>query len=219
MQLKRRVFAEIDAHVSNPAMTIASSTSCFLPSLFTDGLRHKANCLVAHPINPPYFIPLVELVPAPWTAPDAVRRVRALLEEVGQSPVSMRRELPGFAVNRIQYAILNECFQLVKERVLSADDVDKVMRDGLGLRYAFMGPWETCHLNAAGIGDYLRRYGQGVFEVSGDLRPLEKIEGEPVDRIERELLERVPLEQLDERKRWRDDRLTALAQLKKRMDP
>ena len=73
-------------------------------------------------------------VPAPWTDSQTIHRARSLLEEVGQSPVSMSKQLPGFAVNRIQYAILNECFNLVNEQVLSAEDVDKVMRDGLGLR-------------------------------------------------------------------------------------
>jgi L-gulonate 3-dehydrogenase len=134
VQLKKQVFSEIDANITNDEMTVGSSTSCFLPSLFTSGLKHQANFLVAHPINPPYFIPLVELVPAPWTDPKAVQKVRTLMEEIGQSPVTMSKELPGFAVNRIQYAILNECFNLVNEQVLTAEDVDKVMRDGLGLR-------------------------------------------------------------------------------------
>jgi len=186
--------------------------------LFTNGLKNRANCLVVHPINPPYFIPLVELVPAPWTSSDAMRRVRSLMEEVGQSPVTMNKELPGFAVNRIQYAILNECFNLVNEQVLSAEDVDKVMRDGLGLRYAFMGPWETCHLNAVGIRDYFNRYGKGIYDVSTDFRPLSRIEGPAVDRIEQEMLTKIPLDKLEERKKWRDDRLKAISKLKKQLD-
>ena len=72
------------------------------------------------------------------------------MEELGQKPVSLSRELPGFALNRIQYAILNECWHLVKEGVLNVADIDTVMTDGLGPRYAFLGPLETAHLNAEG---------------------------------------------------------------------
>jgi L-gulonate 3-dehydrogenase len=81
-----------------------------------------------------------------------------------------------------------------------------------------MGPWETCHLNAAGIGDYLTRYGKGIFDVSSDFRPLARIEGAAVDRIEQEMNERIPLDSIDQRKKWRDERLKAISQLKKQLD-
>ena len=95
-------------------------------------------------------MPLVEIVPAPWTHPDIVTRTRALMEEIGQKPVTLKKEVPGFSLNRIQYAILDECYRQVANGVISVEDVDTVMSDGLGMRYAFMGPWETAHLNAKG---------------------------------------------------------------------
>jgi L-gulonate 3-dehydrogenase len=73
------------------------------------------------------------------------------MTEVGQKPVVLSREIEGFALNRIQYAILNECWRLIADGVLDVKDIDSVMSDGLGMRYAFLGPMETAHLNAEGI--------------------------------------------------------------------
>lgn len=75
---------------------------------------------------------------------------RAIQERIGQSPVVLNKEIAGFVLNRVQYAILNECWNLVEDGVLSVRDVDSVMSDGLGMRYAFLGPLETAHLNAEG---------------------------------------------------------------------
>ena len=82
---------------------------------------------------------MVELVPAKWTREDIKDNARSIMKSVGQVPVSMKRELPGFVLNRLQYALLNECFRLILDDVVSAEDLDVVMRDGLGLRYAFIG--------------------------------------------------------------------------------
>ena len=82
---------------------------------------------------------MTELVPAPWTNEFTRKTARAVIESVGQVPVSLSREVPGFVLNRIQYQILNECWRLVADKVVDVKDLDVVMKDGLGLRYAFMG--------------------------------------------------------------------------------
>ena len=94
---------------------LASSTSALLPSHFTADLPGRARCLVAHPINPPYLVPAVEIVPAPWTDAACVERARSLLAEAGQQPIVMRREIDGFVVNRLQGALLHEAFRLVAD--------------------------------------------------------------------------------------------------------
>ena len=98
---KRRVYAELD-RLAPAGAILASSTSALLPSHFTADLPGRARCLVAHPINPPYLVPAVEIVPAPWTDAACVERARSLLAEAGQQPIVMRREIDGFVVNRLQ---------------------------------------------------------------------------------------------------------------------
>ena len=115
---------------------------------------------------------MVELVPASWTRQDIRDNARAVMKSVGQVPVSMSKEIPGFVLNRLQYALLNECFRLVLDDVVSAEDLDVVMRDGLGLRYAFIGPMETIHLNAMGTKKYCETYGETIYNVSQDMGPI-----------------------------------------------
>ena len=143
-----------------------------VPSKISDCLVHKAQFIVAHPCNPPYHTPMVELVPAPWTSQEVRDQTRALMSAVGQGPVSLSREVPGFVLNRMQYSLLNECWRLIRDGIVSPQDLDVVMKDGMGMRYAFMGPMETIHLNAEGTQNYCDRYGDTIFNVSSDLGPI-----------------------------------------------
>lgn len=178
-------------------------------------MKHRSQMLVAHPVNPPYFVPLVEIVPSEWTEPEVMVKVRGILEKVGQKPVILQKEVEGFIVNRIQYAILNECYRLIEANVISVQDIDSVMADGLGMRYAFMGPWETAHLNAAGMGEYFEKYASGINHVSNTMGPVPLMEGETAKRIEQQMAAQIPLDQLENRRKWRDERLIELSQLKK----
>lgn len=137
LEAKQAIFAKLDAANSNAVL--ASSTSAILPSSIFGNLSTRSRCVVAHPINPPYFIPLVEIVRAPFTEQWVCDRTRQIMTALGQSPVTLNFELPGFALNRIQYAILGEAWRLVESGVLTVEDVDRVMTDGLGPRYAFLG--------------------------------------------------------------------------------
>ena len=104
-------------------------------------------------------MPLVELCGAPWTSPDAIERARNIYREIGQVPVTINREINGFVLNRLQGALLAEAFRLVGEGYISAEDLDHTIKDGLGLRWSFLGPFETIELNApGGIPDYCARY-------------------------------------------------------------
>src|SRR6202046_5515565 len=163
VEVKRAVFARLDA--AAPADTVlASSTSAILPSAFTENLKGRARCLVVHPINPPYLIPAAEVVPAPWTDRAVVERTAALLRAAGHAPIVMKREIDGFVMNRLQGALLEEAFRLVDAGYASVEDVDIGIREGLALRWSFMGPFETIDLNApAGVRDYVERY-QSIYE-------------------------------------------------------
>lgn len=219
VDLKKKVFAEMDAIASDDVI-MASSSSCLCASMFTEGLTHKANMLVAHPVNPPYFIPLVELVPAPWTNQEVLAKTRALMEEIGQSPVSLRRESLGFALNRIQYAAINESWNMYQSGLLSAEDIDRVCYDGLGLRYAFIGPLETMHLNADGITDYCKRYADGAFNVQKETFKQVPVRYDvaTAEKVQAEYDQTIPLDKIPDRRRWRDKRLAELSKLKKSLD-
>ncbi|WGD52249.1 3-hydroxyacyl-CoA dehydrogenase [Bradyrhizobium sp. CB1650] len=155
---KLAIFAELDRFAPKDTLLV-SSTSAITASRFTEKLAGRARCLVGHPVNPPHLVPLVELCGAPWTAPEAIERARAVYREIGQVPVTIKREIDGFALNRLQGALLAEAFRLVGEGYISAEDLDHTVKDGLGLRWSFLGPFETIELNApGGIPDYCARY-------------------------------------------------------------
>lgn len=210
LEAKRRLFGEMDA-LSRPDALLCSSTSTIPASAFTEHLAGRGRCLVAHPVNPTYLVPLVELCGAPWTAHESVMRAREILLEVGQQPVVLNREIEGFVMNRLQGAVLHEAFRLFSEGVASARDIDSTIKHGLGLRWAFIGPFETIDLNSPnGIEEYCERY-QGVYQSIGETL------GKCVDwqeALERGLAEErkqdLPRDELEARRLWRDERLMRL---------
>jgi len=158
VDLKRETFARLDAAAAKETI-LASSTSAIVPSKFTEQLPGRARCVVAHPVNPPHLVPVVEVCGAPWTSPQTKQRAIEILRSVGQVPIDVKREIDGFILNRLQVALLTEAFRLVEEGYVSAEDLDHTVADGLGLRWAFMGPFETIEMNApGGIPDYCKRY-------------------------------------------------------------
>lgn len=200
---KQAIFATLDATAS-PDTILASSTSGIAASLFTKELAHRERCLVSHPLNPPSLIPLVEIVPAPWTDPEVVKRTRQVLEGAGQTPIVLEREILGFVVNRLQGALLNEAFALIEDGYVSSEDIDKAMKHGLGARWSFMGPMETIDLNApGGIRDYMERYGPLYREIAEQTKA--RGYGETLlDQVEKERRTALPVEKREDRMAWRD---------------
>jgi 3-hydroxyacyl-CoA dehydrogenase len=211
---KQKLFAELDVAARADAV-LASSTSGIPASAFTDGLSGRARCLVAHPVNPPYLIPLVELCPAPWTDPDVVARTRALMTRAGQVPATVARETEGFALNRLQGALLAEAFRLIDDEVISPADLDALVKHGLGLRWSFMGPLETIDLNAPeGIADYCKRYGPLYAVMQRQMKPRKWLPA-LIGRLEAARRAELPANMLAVRQEWRDRRLMALLAHKK----
>ncbi len=180
---KIRIFAELD-RLAPPDALLVSSTSAIVASRFTELLPGRARCLVGHPVNPPHLVPLVELCGAPWTAPGAIDRARKIYREIGQVPVTVNREINGFVLNRLQGALLAEAFRLVGEGFISAEDLDHTVKDGLGLRWSFLGPFETIELNApGGIPDYCARYTGFYKELASGSAGPEVYQSPNVDRV------------------------------------
>jgi L-gulonate 3-dehydrogenase len=218
VEVKREVFADLD-RLAAPDAVLASSTTGIPPSSFTEHVAGRHRCLVAHPINPPYVTPLVEICPAPWTDAAVVDRTCALMRAVGQAPVRMRREVQGFIANRMQAALIGAALRMVRDGIASAEDVDVAIRDGIGLRWSFMGPLETIDLNApGGISDYLRRYGPlyEAIEREHAEAALTWTDENLLRRLDEERRARLPLAGVAERSGWRDRRLMALAAQKRK---
>lgn len=209
VQVKRKVYAELDA-LAPVSAVLASSTSGIPASAWSESLPNRSRCLVAHPVNPPHLVPLVELSGAPWTGPDAIERTRQLMLAVGQRPIIVRTEIEGFILNRLQGALLREAFDLFRGGYASSADIDTAVRDGLSLRWSFMGPFETIDLNAPkGIADYCERYGAMYFEMTQG-GPSQPWDNETVKRIEAERRQQLPERDLQRRRHWRDAKLMQL---------
>ncbi|MDR5828267.1 3-hydroxyacyl-CoA dehydrogenase [Caballeronia sp. LP006] len=206
---KRELFAQLD-RLTHPNALLASSTSGLPASTFTQGLKGGARCLVAHPVNPPSLVPLVELCGAPWTAPEAIERARAIYEAAGQKPVTVNREISGFLLNRLQGAVLDEALSLYAQGYATAADLDTVMRDGLAMRWSFMGPFETIDLNApGGVADYAARYSGTYRNITATRVPFDWPE-EILTKLDAERRAVLPPDQIENRSSWRDRRLMAL---------
>lgn len=219
VDIKKQIFADMDA-VAGPDTILASSTSTFMTSAFATEVKGRHRCLVAHPVNPPYLIPLVEVSPAAFTAPDVAQRTYDLMGKVGQKPIFMKKEAQGFILNRLQWKLMAEAYRLVDDGYIGVEDLDKCLKDGLGLRWAFIGPFEVGDLNApGGVADYSRRFGPMIYEMdASDMSKARKWSEGLLSQIDKERREHLPLSELGARSKWRDRRLMALVAHKRAME-
>ena len=180
--------------------------------------RHR--CLVAHPVNPPYLIPLVEVSPAAFTAPDVAQRTYDLMLAVGQKPIMMKKETQGFILNRLQWALMAEAYRLVDDGYVGVEDLDMTLKDGLGLRWSFIGPFEVGDLNApGGIADYSRRFGPMIYEMDSSAQSdARKWSEELLAKIEKERRQYMQVADIGARSKWRDRRLMGLMAHKRVME-
>ncbi|MGB3500697.1 MAG: 3-hydroxyacyl-CoA dehydrogenase NAD-binding domain-containing protein [Mesorhizobium sp.] len=205
--IKREVFSDIARHAPSTAR-LCSSTSALKGSEFLTHVAHPERAMVAHPVNPPSHIPLVEVCGSGLTGEAEIAAARQFFESLGMRPIVLNKEIDGFILNRLQYTLVAEALHLVGEGYCSASDIDRVMTDGLALRWASLGPFAVAHLNAAGgfrgfvdqLGPMMRRMGE-------DARTDYPWTNEMVDAIHAEMAERIPLDTIPERQVWRDGRI------------
>lgn len=215
---KQALFAEVERLAPADAV-ISSSTSAIMPSIIFGGLATRQRCLVSHPLNPPHLAPIVELCGAEFTAPGVITKARDFMAGCGMVPILVKREIEGFILNRLQLAVLNEAFRLIADGYVSSDDLDKTIKDGLALRWSFMGPIETIDLNApGGVADYLERYGPTIRRV-GDSQAAAAAWPDTIGvKLDAERRAAVPLEKLVDATAWRDRRMMALTAHKQAED-
>ena len=208
LDIKKELTQKIDKATSEN-IPIASSTSGIPTSLYANEVEGNYRCIVAHPINPPHLIPAVEIVPAPFTSQSTIKTVKEIISLIGKEPLELNKEIPGFVVNRLQGALLTEAFNLVKEGICSAQEIDKAVSEGLGLRWSFMGPFETIHLNAPeGIAGYVDRY-EKMYQEMLDHPDLDWSSVLKLG-LEQELLTLYKLGERDKQEQERDSKLTQI---------
>lgn len=212
---KLAIWQRLDAAAALGTILVSSS-SAIVASRFTEHLKGRHRCLIAHPVNPPHVVPIVELSPAPWTDAAVVKKARAIYESIGQVPMELKKEIDGFILNRMQAVLLSEAFRLVSEGYCTAEDLDKTIAHGLGLRWSFMGPFETIEMNApGGIPDYCARFSKTMSGLASRPYSGDQFEPENVARI-MESWGRTPSpDEIARKSRWRDERLAALQAHKK----
>lgn len=170
-EVKHALFSVLD-EAAGPDVILASSSSGLLPSAIARGCpRHPERVVIGHPFNPPYLIPLVEVVPGRRTAPEIVDRAVAFYTAVRKRPIRLTREVPGHVANRLQAALWQEAYSLVERGIATVADVDAAIANGPGLRWAVLGPFLNQHLSggAGGLAHVLRHLGPSTEDWWRDL--------------------------------------------------
>lgn len=215
LDLKRRVLAEI-AEIAPVDCVIVSSTSFIPGSRLGADLPGRERFLVVHPGNPPYLLRIAEIVPAPFTSEDATACATALMRACDMAPVLVRKEVEGFVFNRLQGAVLREAYCLVRDGVASVEDIDALMRDGLGFRWALLGPFESVDLNQrGGVEGHATRMGPAYARMGAERGQNDPWTPDLVASVTAQRRALLPLDKWGERGAWRDRALMALLKAKR----
>ncbi|MDX1875724.1 3-hydroxyacyl-CoA dehydrogenase [Mycolicibacterium sp. 120266] len=209
----KRTLLQRAAALADADVPLVSSSSAIVASTLAEGLAPQiaARVLVGHPGNPPYLLPVVEVVPSPATAEAIVADTVAVYRSAGLRPVLVRKEVEGFVFNRLQGALLREAYCLVRDGVATVDDIDEVVRSGLGLRWSFMGPFETADLNTrGGIASHAAKMGPAYERMGAERGQYDPWTPELVAEVTAQRRALLDLQDWDQRVRWRDRKLIEL---------
>lgn len=211
LDLKLKVFGEIDRHAPADAL-IGSSTSGFKPSTMIDGLGHPERLFVAHPFNPVYLLPVVELVPSRVTSKEVIDRASAFLTSLGMKPLVVRAEIDGHIADRLLEAVWREGLWLVNDGVATTQEIDDVIRYGFGLRWAQMGLFETYRIagGEAGMRHFLAQFGPALKWPWTKLMDVPDLTDELIDKIAAQSDAQSGKHGIRELERIRDDNLVAI---------
>jgi 3-hydroxybutyryl-CoA dehydrogenase len=157
LQLKQRIFEDMES-ICPPETILASNTSGLSISEIASACKHPDRVAGMHWVNPPELVPLVEVVRGRQTSDETVRLIYVLAEKLGKMPVLIQREAAGIGLNRLQFAVMREAFHMVASGIVSAEDLDRIMKYGLGFRYPWIGPFETADLGGLDVFYNISRY-------------------------------------------------------------
>ena len=214
LSVKQELFAKLD-NLAPEEVVIGSSSSAMPISSITQNLKGQHRCIITHPANPPHLIPCVEICPGENTSKKTIEKTKEIFIASGASIVNVKKEIDGFILNRLQGALLNEAMRLYSDGYASSDEIDATIRDGLGLRWAFMGPFETIDLNApGGIKDYISRYGPIFVEMAKNQTKIPDWSEEAGEKLELERRKILGHDELEGRAKKRNQLLKSLRKVK-----
>lgn len=214
--VKKKVFGEMD-RISPNKVILASSTSGLLMTEIQKATENPERCITAHPWNPPLLIPLVEIVPGEETSEETVDKTVEIMEELGKSPVRVRKEVPGFIGNRLQMAVWREACDLVDRGVCTVEEVDKALSAGPGIRWAFMGPHLTLHLGGGegGLKHWVNQFAEELPKWLGDMADWEQLPHTAANSVLKGMEDHETTEGRDYKElvNWRNDKLVGLLEV------
>ncbi len=210
LDLKLDLHARISA-AARPDVIIGSSTSGLLPSEFYADAVHPERCVVGHPFNPVYLLPLVEVVGGEKTAPEAVQSAITIYTALGMRPLHVRKEVPGFIADRLLEALWREALHLVNDGVASTGEIDDAIRFGAGLRWSFMGTFLTYTLAGgnAGMRHFMAQFGPAL-QLPWTYLPAPELTEALIDSVVEGTTEQQGSRSIAELERYRDDCLLAV---------
>lgn len=205
LSLKQELHARISA-AAKPDAIIASSTSGLLPSEFYRDAQHPERCVVGHPFNPVYLLPLVEVVGGQHTAPETIAAASRIYAELGMHPLHVRKEVPGFIADRLLEALWREALHLVNDGVATTGEIDDAIRYGAGIRWSFMGSFLTYTLAGgdAGMQHFMQQFGPALQLPWTKLQAPELTE-ELIDSVVAGTSEQLGQHSIKALERYRDD--------------
>jgi len=215
LQVKQQTFRELDRFSSSQTI-LASSVSALSMTEIARYVRYAERCVVAHPTNPPHLIPLVEVAGGARTSQETIATTYTFLESIGQKPIICRKEIFGYVLNRLQFALEQEAFYLLREGVATCADIDRCITEGLGLRWALTGPFMVEELNAQNIEDDLRKYGPSIQELIASLGTWQGPDEEDITLASAGVADILAGKTREEVSTWRARCVLALRQVKER---
>jgi carnitine 3-dehydrogenase len=196
---------------AKPEAIIASSTSGLLPTDFYARAKDPSRCIVGHPFNPVYLLPLVEVLGGEQTSENTLKAASAFYESIGMRPLRVRKEVPGFIADRLLEALWREALHLVNEGVATTGEIDDAIRFGAGIRWSFMGTFLTYTLagGEAGMRHFMQQFGPAL-ELPWTKLVAPKLTDELIDRVVEGTTEQQGSHSIKQLERYRDDCITSV---------
>ncbi|CAA6818900.1 MAG: 3-hydroxyacyl-CoA dehydrogenase (EC, partial [uncultured Thiotrichaceae bacterium] len=219
LDIKQSVYTEIEVHAATDAL-IASSTSGIMPTDLQAEMQHPQRLLVAHPFNPVYLLPVVELVGGEKTAAENIDRAALIYQYLGMKPVKVKKEIEAFVADRLLEAVWREALWLVKDEIATTQEIDDIMRFGFGLRWAQMGLFETYRIagGEAGMRHFMQQFGPCLTWPWTKLMDVPEFNDELVDMIADQSDAQSGHHSIRELERIRDNNLIGIMQALKTND-